>query len=158
MAEGMQIFRITVSSRTEALIDRYDSIGIGDIISDIAKESVAGLTLLGLKALQSTVPFKTGELRNDHIERYLGNPMDATVFIDGFVHEATSGKDKPDADELADILNVPREDGTDWIRRADSQPEDDFEGRGAGSATTGWIENALEQYDEREERVLNGKA
>lgn len=146
------IFKFSVTPASRQLAASFDDIGVGEIIDDLILESLAALSDLAQDALQSAVPIRTGELRNEHIQTRLDYDS-ADVFIDDRSHTSSRFFDKdlgvknPPSDALGALLNVKP-----FRRSRASQPEPGFSP--VEGSTEGWIQHAIESYESLEDIVL----
>ena len=101
-----------------------------------------------IQAFKAFVPVKTRELRNIDIKRRLsGNTFE--IYVADLLHVNTRGKKKPTAASLAQTLNEVVQNGIKLHRRDNSIPAGPFIGPSKGASTANWIEQAIDEFQNR---------
>jgi hypothetical protein len=139
-------FDITYGSSMEDFLEMFPD--AQDQIDEILKEERDRLVLLLLQAFKAYVPVDTRELRNIDIKKSVSNST-GRVFVADLRHINTKFKrKKPQAPDLALILDEGEENGIKLHRRANAQPAGPFSGPGRGASTANWIDRAWRDWYE----------
>lgn len=115
-------------------------------IQKIIKQSLNQYASLGLKAFQSKVPVKTGQLRNDQIRKQISGSS-AVIYVLDSAHTNSIQKKKLSGSQLAQVLDNGQENGLLLFRRRSSLPASPlFTPVPKGYTTAGWIDEAFESF------------
>ena len=162
------IFKVQAGN-FKSTTNELKKLGLDLVALAIVEDEIDHITKLCQDAAQSTVPIKTGELRNSGISKKKTGTFSATVSIDDEPHGTSNGKnsDIDNADLAVNILDVGYRTiskvnkstmrgrltkRVKLFRRKTSIAANSFTAIGAGEETRNWIKRAQNQLNEALDR------
>ena len=143
-------------------VKELDSIfpGTAKKVKSLTDKKMKEITKLALQACQSKVPQYTKQLRNTQIKSEIASnfgDIKARVFVTDDVHTNTSGRRKPTASSLAQLLDEGVDNGVVLHRRKGALSANSlFSPPSKGSLTAGWIGHANGDFRSVLPGALNG--